>query len=280
MCRTAPKTARRPAVRRRPGFDGAGRGGPVTRRSPSGRSLQCRSEPRLCFPRAVPFQAMRPSLSGAGSSREIPRLEETIHIPGQPLRKDAMDSLPLQPPEATPVGTARFSFSFADGGGGRTVRFSSLGSFGFHDTGDRGTMPPPAAKSAGNGVSSPNRSGPAPASSPGRTAASRGRASPEPPATQATPPEGAARRTHPDPDSVPRSRPAHGLRTARGRSRKRPGGSIKAGRKSPEVRTSEIQGLTPIRFPKLQPATVGSRSCDRPTQRQNKRSRIRLDGIC
>ena len=46
-----------------------------------------------------------------------------------------MDSLPLQPPEATPVGGARFPF--ADGGGGRTVRFSSLGPFGFHDTGGR-----------------------------------------------------------------------------------------------------------------------------------------------
>ena len=36
---------------------------------------------------AVALQAMRPSLSGAGSSREIPRLGETIHIPGQPLSR-------------------------------------------------------------------------------------------------------------------------------------------------------------------------------------------------
>ena len=94
-----------------------------------------------------------------------------------PFFQERRHGLPPSPaPEATPVGAARFPFA---SGGGRTVRFSSPGPFAFHDTGDRGAMPPPAAKSAGSGVPSPNRSGPAPASSPGRTAASCGRASPE-----------------------------------------------------------------------------------------------------
>ncbi len=85
MYRIASETARRSTVRRRPGLDGAGRSGSITSRSSSLKSLSCRSELRPCFSRAVPFQAMWPSLSGVEVSMEMPRLGETIHILGQPL---------------------------------------------------------------------------------------------------------------------------------------------------------------------------------------------------
>ena len=60
-----------------------------------------------------------------------------------------MNTLPIHPPDAVRIGTSCFSFASLDG---RTVYFSNLEPFDFHDEADRPAMLLRAARLAESGV--------------------------------------------------------------------------------------------------------------------------------